>query len=70
MGFHSQGSVAAKVRKAKSAFPERYCPNKTCLWRLVDWKGNPSPCPRHMAAAVNELQGLLEQSVAATATVE
>lgn len=67
----SHGSVAASVRRAKEATPERFCKGRTCLWRIVDWKGNPSPCPRHMAAAEDsELRGLLEQSVAATAPSE
>lgn len=67
MGFISRGSVAAKVRRAKEAHPERYCANRVCLWRIVDRDGNPTPCPNHMAAPANRLEGLLRQSVEATA---
>lgn len=70
MPFKSHGSVAASVRRSKEANPEMYCAGRNCLWRLKNWKGEPNPCPRHQAAPVNELQGLLEQSVAATQVVE
>jgi hypothetical protein len=67
MAFKSYGAVAAGVRRAKEISPEMYCAGKNCLWRLTNWKGEPNPCPRHMAAPVNELEGLLRQSVDATA---
>lgn len=70
MAYKSHGSVAASVRRSKEATPDRFCKGKNCLWSLIDRHGKPSACPRHMAAPVNELQGLLEQSVAATATSE
>jgi hypothetical protein len=68
MGY-SHGSVAASVRRSKEATPERFCRGRTCLWRIVDHQGNPTPCPRHSAAPANELQGLLQQSVDATKPV-
>ena len=67
----SHGSVAASVRKSKAAHPEKYCRASLCLWRTSDRFGNPTPCPRHTVPAAsvpaNELLGLLEQSVDATA---
>jgi hypothetical protein len=41
----SHGQVAARVRADKDAHPERYCPERRCLWRLSS-----GPCPRHPAA--------------------
>lgn len=39
---------AAKVRQEKEAHPERFCPDKRCLWR-VQRMGGDWPCPKHMA---------------------
>jgi hypothetical protein len=42
----SYRSTAAKVRQAKEAHPELYCPNARCLWRTGG-----GHCPRHETAA-------------------
>jgi hypothetical protein len=38
----SHGSVAKKVREAKEARPELFCPERSCLWRTGGGR-----CPRH-----------------------
>jgi hypothetical protein len=42
----THGSVAAKVRKEKEAHPERFCPVRNCLWKIVTPWGA-SPCRKH-----------------------
>jgi hypothetical protein len=42
----SYGQVAAKIRAEKEAHPERFCPNRKCLWRIVTAQG-PNPCRNH-----------------------
>jgi hypothetical protein len=43
----SHASVAASVREQKEKHPANYCANPRCLWRIVDAKGNPTPCRNH-----------------------
>ena len=38
----TRGQVAAKVRAAKEAHPERYCSVRGCLWRVTR-----GPCSKH-----------------------
>lgn len=46
-------NTAQKVREHKQTWPEMYCTNRACLWR-VKHNGRPdTPCPRHMGGAVN-----------------
>lgn len=45
--------IAAKVRLEKERYPERFCADKRCLWRVVHWRGvtvkRITPCPKHMS---------------------
>ena len=41
-------AVQARVGKDKQEHPERYCPERRCLWRVLDRDGNyKGPCGRH-----------------------
>lgn len=31
----------------KDSHPERFCPDRRCLWRVVRFRGF-APCPKHM----------------------
>lgn len=42
---------AAKCRTEKAEHPERFCPDKKCLWRVVTSHGL-RPCPKHQAVVV------------------
>jgi len=44
----SRGQVAAKVAESKRLHPERYCPEKRCLWRT-----DGDYCPRHKRPATS-----------------
>lgn len=35
-------NVAQHVRQHKEQYPEKYCPDRRCLWALSS-----GPCPRH-----------------------
>ena len=39
--------IAAKVRLEKEKYPERFCTDKKCLWRIWTRDGA-KPCPKHM----------------------
>ena len=39
--------IAAKVHLEKDKYPERFCPDKQCLWRVWTRSGA-KPCPKHM----------------------
>jgi hypothetical protein len=39
-------NTAAKVRHEKEQYPERFCPDKRCLWRIWTREGA-KPCPKH-----------------------
>lgn len=47
--------IAAHVRQEKDDHPERFCPDKRCLWRISTQRGEFKPCPKHMrpSASVN-----------------
>jgi hypothetical protein len=42
-------NVAADVRRHKARYPELYCANPLCLWRIVTSRG-PNPCKNHPVA--------------------
>jgi hypothetical protein len=44
----THGSVAKQVRLDKEAHPERFCPARGCLWRVLDRDGQYiGPCGKH-----------------------
>ncbi len=44
----THGSVAKAVRLDKEAHPERYCPVRNCLWRVLTRDGQyDRPCRKH-----------------------
>jgi hypothetical protein len=38
---------AETVRNHKETWPELYCPNRDCLWRIVVSGRPDNPCPKH-----------------------
>jgi hypothetical protein len=40
-------SVAVFVREEKERYPDRFCYNRKCLWRVVHRDGKLTPCPKH-----------------------
>ncbi len=56
-------SVAARVAEQKRKHPERFCPDKRCLWRVVTRQG-PNPCRKHpslqrAAVLVTSAEGII-----------
>jgi hypothetical protein len=47
-------NVAQKIRLEKDAHPERFCPDKRCLWRIVTALGTIA-CPRHVVTTTQPL---------------
>lgn len=41
-------NIAARVRVHKQTWPELYCPNPRCLWRVKRDEQHDTPCPKHM----------------------
>ena len=51
MSVHTTyAAVAGRVRRSKEAYPERYCADPRCLWRLSS-----GPCPKHSARPAPDL---------------
>lgn len=47
--------IAAKVRIEKEKFPERFCHDPRCLWRIWTREGT-KPCPKHMRPSSSIIQ--------------
>ena len=50
-------SIQAKVGIDKQEHPERYCPERGCLWRIQTRDGY-SPCGRHAPTSVRAMAKL------------
>jgi len=45
--MQSHASVAKTIREQKDRYPEKFCPEPRCLWRIWTRDGA-KPCPKHM----------------------
>lgn len=54
---------AQHSRLEKEKFPDRYCANSRCLWRITNREGVvTSPCQKHPVVAAVDVEAELAQS--------